>query len=140
MLVKINDVAPCVLVLRNDDGLDSSIGQLLDNADSEIFPVIFVTGKNRIVQHDKSSSFLGCTGKKQRQSKAVKLRLAEHGNDVADLWITAVRTQRQPGLEIYRSPRIGALHDTGKEAGIMGAKQGPPCLHTIGKLLEFLVE
>jgi hypothetical protein len=46
----------------------------------------------------------------------------------------------QGTLEIYRSPRIGALHDAGKETGIIRAQQVPPFLHAIGELLELLVE
>ena len=41
VLMKVDDVAPSILVLRNDDGLDTGIGQFLDDMDVEVFPVIF---------------------------------------------------------------------------------------------------
>ena len=69
----------CVRTITWDAGAD----KLLQDGRLEISPVILVAGLDRVVEHHEAGPFMQGAGDKQRESEAVKLGLAEHGDDIA---------------------------------------------------------
>ena len=64
--------------------------------------VILVARQHRVIEDDKSHVFMFRPGEKEGQPEAVKLRLAEDGDDIADFGRGAVGVWGKTGFKVDR--------------------------------------
>ena len=102
---------PCVVVLGQDDNLHGHVEQFRKYGGIKMHTVVLVTGKDGVVKDNEAGRFVLSASEKERQTEAVKLRLAKNGDHVAHFGGGTVRVMRKPSLEINRSPCALAWFD-----------------------------
>ena len=122
MQVPLLHVLPRFPILGEDDCLDVGADQLLQDGCVEIGPVILVARQDRVIEHHEASPLVQGAGDEESESQTVKLGLAEHGDDIAQLRGASVGVKRQAGFEVHGAPRAFAGSDGRKEGRLVGAE------------------
>ena len=117
---------PGAVVLRQHDGLHAQPVQLGQHRGVEMHAVVLVAREHGIVEDDEARALVLGPRQEQGEAEAVELRLAEDGDDVADLGGGAVGIRRQAGLEVDGAHGAGALAEGGEEARLVGTEHVPP--------------